>query len=333
MVPDFAPGPGSGNFASAEAMTAIQSDPRFAQAMRATALGLSSMYHGRHLLNWLMDDRGRMLLGYLAIYLHATRDPRDPSSGLTPTRIKALCTEFDVCSPGRAGAMLSLMRFSGYLMPDIEIADRRQRRLVATDKLYALLRSRLKLHYTAMAPLFGDGAAMLAALDDKIVDGALVEAMVKRYRDGFRLVGAAPELGLFGERNGGMLILASLIAAGSDDDTVPPSRLVPISIAALAGVGASEAGLASGLINTSQQIGGALGIAALSTIATSSTEDSVGRGSAVPVALVDGFHSAFVVGAVVAALGIIAALTLIRRDELAVSMVEELEVEPALDAA
>src|ERR687888_762701 len=49
---------------------------------------------------------------------------------------------------------------------------------------------------------------------------------------------------------------------------------VPISIAALAGVEAAEAGLASGLINTSQQIGGALGIAALSTIATSRTSDA-----------------------------------------------------------
>jgi MFS family permease len=108
---------------------------------------------------------------------------------------------------------------------------------------------------------------------------------------------------------------------------------VPISIAALAGVGPSEAGLASGLINTSQQIGGALGIAALSTIATSRTEDSLGSGTAVPTALVDGFQSAFVVGAVVAALGIIAALTLIRRDELEVGDVTELEVEPVLDAA
>jgi EmrB/QacA subfamily drug resistance transporter len=108
---------------------------------------------------------------------------------------------------------------------------------------------------------------------------------------------------------------------------------VPISIAALAGVKASEAGLASGLINTSQQIGGALGIAALSTIATTSTKDSVSSGSALPVALVDGFHHAFLVGAIVAAVGIIASLTLIRRDELAVETVPELEVEPALDAA
>ncbi|MCW5688181.1 MAG: hypothetical protein KIT76_06515 [Pseudolabrys sp.] len=234
MVPDHAPVPGGGDFASAEAMDALQRDPRFVQAIRATATGLASMYHGRHLLNWLMDDRGRLLLGYLAIYLHSTRDRSDPASGLTPTRMKALCTEFDVCSPGRTGAMLSLMRFSGYLTPDIDIADRRQRRLVATDKLYALLRSRLKMHYTTIAPLFSDGAAMLAALDDKIVDGALVAAMVGRYRAGFRLISAAPELGLFGVRNGGMLILMSLVAAGEGDDTVPPSRPVPVSIAALA---------------------------------------------------------------------------------------------------
>ena len=57
---------------------------------------------------------------------------------------------------------------------------------------------------------------------------------------------------------------------------------VPISIAALAGVQPAEAGLASGLINTSQQIGGALGIAALSTIATSRTEDAVAAGTAFP---------------------------------------------------
>jgi MFS family permease len=91
---------------------------------------------------------------------------------------------------------------------------------------------------------------------------------------------------------------------------------VPISIAALAGVRASEAGLASGLINTSQQIGGALGIAALSTIATSRTEDSLAAGTILPHALVDGFSTTFLVGALFAAVGIVATLTLIRRDEL-----------------
>jgi len=108
---------------------------------------------------------------------------------------------------------------------------------------------------------------------------------------------------------------------------------VPISIAALAGVQPAEAGLASGLINTSQQIGGALGIAALSTIATTHAQDSVAGGAAVPVALVDGFSSAFLVGAVFAALGLVSALTLIRRDELETEREVAMLGEPVLDAA
>src|ERR671934_2743345 len=91
---------------------------------------------------------------------------------------------------------------------------------------------------------------------------------------------------------------------------------VPISIAALAGVPAAEAGLASGLINMSQQIGGALGIAALSALATSTTRDSVGSGSALPVALTDGFQAAFIAAAGVAILGILVALFVVRRSDL-----------------
>jgi MFS family permease len=105
---------------------------------------------------------------------------------------------------------------------------------------------------------------------------------------------------------------------------------VPISIAALAGIRPAEAGLASGLLNTSQQIGGALGIAALSTIATSQTEDAVASGTALPLALVDGFTAAFLAGAIVAGVGIVAALTLIRRQEL--EHPQE-ELEPVLDLA
>jgi MFS family permease len=105
---------------------------------------------------------------------------------------------------------------------------------------------------------------------------------------------------------------------------------VPISIAALAGIQPAEAGLASGLINTSQQIGGALGIAALSTIATSRTSHALSGGATQAQALVDGFHGAFFAGVILAAIGIVATLTLIRRDELEQNA-EELE--PAFDLA
>jgi EmrB/QacA subfamily drug resistance transporter len=107
---------------------------------------------------------------------------------------------------------------------------------------------------------------------------------------------------------------------------------VPISIAALAGVQASEAGLASGLFNTSQQIGGALGIAALSAIATSTTENGVASGTALPQALTDGFQTAFVWGGIVAAVGILVGVVLVRQSDVEAPVAEDMP-EPVLEAA
>ncbi|MBJ7455408.1 MAG: MFS transporter [Thermoleophilia bacterium] len=106
---------------------------------------------------------------------------------------------------------------------------------------------------------------------------------------------------------------------------------VPVSIAALQGVRPHEAGVASGLINTSQQIGGALGIAILSTIATSRTAsvvtDAGGAESAIPGALTEGFQYAFAVGAGMAVIGLIATLLFLDREDLGHEAAESLPAE------
>jgi hypothetical protein len=87
---------------------------------------------------------------------------------------------------------------------------------------------------------------------------------------------------------------------------------VSVTIGAVMGTKPDEAGLASGLINTSQQIGGALGLAILSAIANQRTSSVFSGGERNPaVALTEGFQTAFLVGAGFALLGAILAAVLI----------------------
>ena len=189
------------------------------------------------------------------------------------------------------------------------------------------------LHYSPMRT----GVAYLAVAGTAIVWSTVAAQLVTR-------IGVKPVLVVgMSSMTAGLLYFTQVSVGGSYLGDLLPGFLlialglgfsfVPISIAALAGVQPAEAGLASGLINTSQQIGGALGIAALSTIATSRTEDAVAGGASQASALVTGFHGAFLAGVIIAAIGIVAAATLIRRDELE-QPVEVIETsEPALDLA
>jgi EmrB/QacA subfamily drug resistance transporter len=92
---------------------------------------------------------------------------------------------------------------------------------------------------------------------------------------------------------------------------------VPVSIAALAGVSGKEAGLASGLINTSQQIGGALGLAILTTVSTTRSENLTPAGQQPSLdALVDGYSAAFWVAVGFAAISLATTLLILKRQDL-----------------
>ena len=119
---------------------------------------------------------------------------------------------------------------------------------------------------------------------------------------------------------GGLVWFAQLPVHGSYlADLLGPSLLialglgfafVPITILAETGVHDREYGLASGLLNTSQQVGGALGLAVLTTIATSRTNDLITSHHAVGQSLTLGFHLGFLGAAAFVLLGIIAAATI-----------------------
>jgi EmrB/QacA subfamily drug resistance transporter len=186
------------------------------------------------------------------------------------------------------------------------------------------------LGYSAMQT----GVAYLAVAGSAIVTSGIAAQLVNR-------VGVKPVLVVgMAALTGGLVWFTQVSVGGSYWVDLLPGFLmvavglgfsfVPISIAALAGVQASEAGLASGLLNTSQQIGGALGIAALSAVATSTTTSDISSGTTPAFALTNGFQDAFIAGAIVAFVGVLVSIFVVSRRDLT----EEVpEVEPAFEQA
>jgi EmrB/QacA subfamily drug resistance transporter len=154
-------------------------------------------------------------------------------------------------------------------------------------------------------------------------------------RVGFRPVAAAG-MALMG---GGALLLTQVSVGGSYFGDIFFGLLVfgpgvglafvTASIAALAGVPEHESGLASGLSNTSFQIGAALGVAIVSTVAVTRTDDYLAANSGADrlVALTEGFQSAFLAVAILAAIGVALSLLLLGRPRGVPQ--EQLELEPS----
>ncbi|WP_412538914.1 MFS transporter [Longispora sp. K20-0274] len=120
----------------------------------------------------------------------------------------------------------------------------------------------------------------------------------------------------------GFALLARLPVRGSFVTDLLPSMLLlglgvglalpAVATLAMSGTRPEDSGIASGLVNTTQQVGGAFGLAVLLTLATSRTDDLLAGGASAPAALTGGYHLAFGIGVGVVALATVLAAVLLR---------------------
>jgi EmrB/QacA subfamily drug resistance transporter len=188
------------------------------------------------------------------------------------------------------------------------------------------------LHYSALQ----SGVAWLATSVMSVALAGLSQYLVTRIGPkvvmaiGMTLIGTgviwAAQIPVHGHYIGTLLGPFAVAGAGT------AFAFIPISIAGLAGVEEHQAGLASGLLNTSQQLGGAIGVAIASSVAASHTQALLHAGHAAPAALTGGFqHALWALGAI-ALLAVPAIFALVRSNEVtqAATKTTIREAQPAL---
>jgi MFS family permease len=111
-----------------------------------------------------------------------------------------------------------------------------------------------------------------------------------------------------------LLVLPVMILLGTGIGVCFPALMT----IAMSGATKSDAGLASGLVNTSAQVGGALGLAVLATLSASRSDTLIAQGKSTAVALTSGYHLAFWIAAALVVAAIVVALTVIQPEAKAV---------------
>jgi EmrB/QacA subfamily drug resistance transporter len=227
-----------------------------------------------------------VLAGYFV--LHESRVAADPLLPLSLLRNRAL-TAANVVSALLSSAMFAVFYATTLYMQQV-------------------------LHYSALRT----GLAYVPFGLSILVAASVAPALVALA--GIRVTSAAGSMVCVA----GLVLLARVSPAGQLlGDVIVPTVvvglgagvvIVPTSVAAMSGVAAARHGVASALLNVSRQLGGALGLAVIATIAAAATARAAAAGQGTPGALTAGFHAGFAVSAGLVVAGLIAAVALLRED-------------------
>lgn len=178
-----------------------------------------------------LRDVGKLAAATWALYLHVT------PGGLTHARFDAFCEVSGHGSKAWSYALLTYLRFLGYIEPSAETGDLRERHYRPTDRMRQAFRGFVVSHLRAVAPIDADSGAYAARVeaDDAAFDafmaelgvGSLVVGLLHRFNPG-------PTLDIFSRRRSGMVILWGLLLSAPPSDGWPPREAFPLSLAAMA---------------------------------------------------------------------------------------------------
>lgn len=205
-VAGFAPS----RWISAAEFAALRARPAMPKAAARFAASLIEAYSGNALLNMLLSDRGRVVVGLFVLYLDVLPLPGTHERGATLSAVQELCRRTGLCSAGRAASVLAAMRFGGYIRAMADPEDHRRRILVPAERLLGAHHRNWEQQFEAMATVFPDAKLIAGQLLRPVFRTAFLRELGSYFLAGFRVIDHAPVLAGHAESNAGLLILSSL---------------------------------------------------------------------------------------------------------------------------
>lgn len=211
----------------------LQEQTAFAEAAKQFACNMLHAFQSHRAVSQLMNQHGRFAFLAFVLALHHRRNPDNPASGVTYTRIKQLFAVHDLASPTRIKAMISLARARGLLCM-IPCDDKRLRVLAPTEKMITPAAIWLRSALDASAIL--KPLSSLAAQRDRelCLVSAVLHYQVNAYtHSNFMLHENIPEARMLMSHEYGYLVLMSLLAEMQRDEAGNMVSTIPIGHFAL----------------------------------------------------------------------------------------------------
>jgi hypothetical protein len=186
---------------------AFRNQPNFSEALKTYAALIPQYFADNMLLSKVVTEVWRFEMLVYTLYLHDTRDPANPRSGLTTTNLEKICAKQKCASKGRVLAILGIMRIGGYVRQKKSELDSRIKHLEPTPKFLNIVEgwnNRILQIIDAVSPA---GALASAHQQNPAIGRAMRTRGAEGLLAGFKLLDPFPEVFHFVSSDGGWMLL------------------------------------------------------------------------------------------------------------------------------
>lgn len=191
---------------------AFRNQPRFGAALTAYAALMLQYFADNLLLNKVVTEAWRFEMLVYTLYLHDSRDPTEPSSGLTLTNLQRLCAIHKCASPGRVLAILGIMRIGGFLRQHKSKHDSRIKHLEPSMKFIAIVEGWNNRIFQTIDAVFPDGHLAQAHHDQPRFGWNMRRRGAESVLSGWKMLDPFPEVFHFVSSDGGWMLLLHCVA-------------------------------------------------------------------------------------------------------------------------